>query len=300
MFRMKRSQLPLTALRAFEVAARHRNLRAACEELSLTPGAVSQQVRVLEDRMGVQLFDRSTGRYEPTPAGSRLASRLTQCFNDLEGAVRELVDDAEPHRLRLKLAPTFATRWLAPRLEGFFSHNQGIDLEVTSIASTSEITFEHCDFLVQFGTPPWPDLNEILLFRDELTVVCNPRVAKSLKRPQDLEKQTLLHSSFRADNWRQWLESAGMSTAGASKGPKFPNALLASEAAVGGAGVAVMQRAYVLNDLASGRLVEPLQHRACSANGYYMTSSKRRSRERKIRDFSRWIRGLVESEAHPA
>ncbi|MBG9390593.1 LysR substrate-binding domain-containing protein [Caenimonas aquaedulcis] len=297
---MKRSQLPLTALRAFEVAARHRNLRAACEELSLTPGAVSQQVRVLEERLGVPLFDRTNGRYEPTDVGARLASRLTLSFNDLEGAVREVVDDAEPHRLRLKLAPTFATRWLAPRLESFFSHNRGIDLEIMSIASTSEITFEQCDFLVQFGTPPWPDLDEILLFHDELTVVCSPRVANSLKRPQDLAKQTLLHSSFRPDNWRQWFESAGLALAGANKGPKFPNALLASEAAISGAGVAVMQRAYVLNDLANGRLVEPLQHRARSPNGYYMTSSSRRRRERKIRDFSRWIRSLVEGSVNPA
>jgi LysR family glycine cleavage system transcriptional activator len=241
----------------------------------------------------VQLFDRSSGRYDLTPMGQRLVTKLTPCFDALEAAVSDATQDTEPHRLRLKLAPTFAARWLAPRLEGFFSHNPGIDLEVTTVASTSEILFEDCDFLVQFGVPPWPDFDEILLFGDDLIPVCSPQVARTIRKPGDLLKQTLLHSSFRPSNWSQWLVSAGLDPALALKGPKFPNALLASEAAASGVGIAVMQHVYVRNDIAQGRLVMPLTHHATSSAGYYMTSSKHRRKEQKIRDFSKWVRKLV-------
>jgi DNA-binding transcriptional LysR family regulator len=290
---MKRAQLPLTALRAFEVTARHRSLKLACAEMNLTPGAVSQQVRALEERLGVQLFDRTSGRYELTPIGARLLPRLTHCFDGMENAVQEVIDHTEPNRLRLKLAPTFAARWLAPRLEGFFAHNPGIDLEVATMASTSDLDFEHCDFLVQFGQPPWPDVDHILLFKDALVPVCAPKVAKSLRKLEDLAKQTLLHSAIWPNNWSQWLASAGLDLALASKGPKFPNALFASEAAASGAGVAVMQRVYVEADLAQGRLVTPFKHVSSSENGYYLVSSKYRSGERKIRDFRHWIKKLL-------
>ena len=291
---MKRAQLPLTALRAFEVTARHRSLRLACAELNLTPGAISQQVRALEERLEVQLFDRTSGRYELTPIGATLLPRLTHCFDGMENAIREVTDQTEPNRLRLKLAPTFAARWLAPRLGGFFAHNPGIDLEVAAIASTTDIDFEHCDFLVKFGVPPWPEFDHVLLFQDSLLPVCAPKLAKTLRKPDDLRRQTLLHSSFWPDNWALWLTSAGLDASMANKGPKFPNALLASEAAVSGAGVAILQEAYVEADLAQGRLVAPFKHRAASENGYYLVSSKHRRNERKIQGFRTWIQELVQ------
>lgn len=284
-----RAKLPLTALRAFEVAARLRSIKQACIELSLTPGAISQQVRALEDRVGVQLFDRTSGRYDLTDIGEQLLSRLTHCFDDMEAAMQEVIAHAEPNRLRVKLAPTFAARWFAPRLVSFFSNNRVVDLEVTTIASSAPISFEQCDFLVQFGVAPWPDFDSILLFRDELVPVCSPEVARGLRKPEDLRNQTLLHSSFREHNWAQWLASAGVDTSLAATGPRFENGLLACEAAASGSGVAVMQLAYVEADLAQGRLVAPFDHHAVSENGYYMTSSKHRRAERKIQNFKKWI-----------
>jgi LysR family transcriptional regulator, glycine cleavage system transcriptional activator len=289
----KRAQLPLTALRAFEVTARQRSLKQACVELHLTPGAVSQQVRALEDRMGVQLFDRTSGRYELTPIGHRLMSRLTHCFDDMEVAVNEVFAHAEPKRLRLKLAPTFAMRWLAPRMITFYAHNPGIDLEVTTISTDADITSEECDFVVQFGRPPWSDFDEIFLFQDDLVAVCDPKVARSLKKPHDLQRQTFLHSSLRPDDWAQWLNSMDLDTAMARKGPKFPNSALACEAAISGAGVAVLQKAYVQTDLDQGRLVALFDHHAMSDRGYYMTSSRHRRNEKKIKDFSKWLRKVV-------
>jgi LysR family glycine cleavage system transcriptional activator len=290
---MKRTLLPLTALRAFEVAARQSSLRKACAELGLTAGAVSQQVRALEKHVGVQLFDRTSGRYKLTTTGAQLAAKLTFCFDGLESALQQSMAHTEATRLRIKLAPTFAARWMAPRLESFFSHNPGVDLEVTAIASSDDMEFEQCDFLVRAGSPPWPDMDHILLFREVLVPVCSPSLGRRLSEPKDLIHHTLLHSAIRSDDWSQWLRSAGMDPAVGAKGPRFPNALLASEAAASGAGVAIMQEAYIQSDLAQGRLVAPLAHRATSKNGYYMTSIRQRRSERKIRNFSKWIRLVV-------
>ncbi|UUZ65203.1 LysR substrate-binding domain-containing protein [Polaromonas sp. P1-6] len=178
-------------------------------------------------------------------------------------------------------------------MEGFFAHNPGIDLEVATVASPTDNEYAHCDFVVHFGKPPWPDFDHILLFQDALLPVCAPKLAKSLRKPDDLRKHPLLHSAFWPDNWAMWLRSAGLDPALGSKGPKFPNALLASEAAASGAGVAILQKAYVEADLAQGRLVAPFKHVATSDNGYYLVSSKHRRDERKIRNFQDWIEKLA-------
>ena len=295
---MKKSRhtLPLTALRAFEAAARNRSLKMACDELHLTPGAVSQQVRELEQRLEVQLFDRTGGRYELTQLGQLLVNHLTRCFDDLERAVAELQSHAEPGRLRLKLAPTFAVRWFAPRLVSFFSHSPGIDLEVTTLSAASEVSFDDCDFLVRVGVPPWPEVDTIFLFKDALVPVCSPQLAPQLKGPSDLRAHTLLHSSVREDDWATWLRSAGLDPSWADHGARFPNAALACEAAAGGGGIAVTQRVYVEQDLKTGRLLAPFEHRALTGNGYYMTNSRYRSDEKKIANFRAWLQALVDAD----
>lgn len=290
-----RAQLPLTAMRAFEAAARQGNLRQAAMELHLTPGAVSQQVRALEDRLGVALFERGTGRYVLTPSGQQLLGQLTHCFDAMEFALAEVISLAEPKKLRIKLAPTLAVRWLAPRLVSFFSWNPDIDLEVMTIATSEEVNFDQCDFVVRFGVPPWPDMDSILLFRDELIIVCSPALAASMRGLDDLQHHTLLYSSLRDDGWTTWLQSAGMDPSLSARGVKFNNSAMACEAAISGSGIAVMQWAYVQADLAAGRLVQPFDHHAISDKGYYMTSASHRRGERKIQDFSKWLESIAQS-----
>jgi len=292
----RRDKLPLTALRAFEAAGRNRSLKMACEELHLTPGAVSQQVRELEQRLDVQLFDRTGGRYELTPLGQVLVKHLTQCFDDMEQAVAELQARAEPRRLRLKLAPSFAVRWFAPRLASFFSHCQAVDLEIATLSADTEMSLDDCDFLVRVGVPPWPDVDTIFLFKDDLVPVCSPEVAAQLSAPSDLRAQTLLHSSVREDNWSIWLRSAGLDPVWAEHGARFPNAALACDAAACGGGIAMTQQAYVEQDLKTGRLVVAVEHHALTGNGYYMVNSKYRSDEKKIANFRAWLRGLVDAD----
>jgi len=291
-----RHKLPLTALRAFEAAGRNRGLKMACEELYLTPGAVSQQVRELEQRLEVQLFDRTSGRYELTPLGELLMKHLTRCFDDLEQAVAELQAHAEPRRLRLKLAPTFALRWFAPRIVSFLSQSPGVDLEVVTLSAGTEIGVDDCDLLVRLGAPPWPDQDAILVFRDELVPVCSPQFAAQLQVPSDLREHTLLHSLLREDSWQIWLQSAGFDPSLAQRGARFPNAALACEAAAGGAGIAMTQWAYVEHDLRIGRLVVPFAHHALTGKGYYITNCKFRTSETKIANFRAWLQHLLDAE----
>jgi len=292
----RRHMLPLTALRAFEAAARNGSLKLACEELHLTAGAVSQQVRELEQRLDVQLFDRTSGRYELTPLGDLLVKHLTGCFDGLEQAVAELQARAEPRRLRLKLTPTFAVRWFAPRLVSFLSHSPGVELEVSTLSGDGGVGLDDCDFLVRRGVPPWPDQDATFLFRDELVPVCGPQLTAQLRVPSDLREQTLLHSSLRENSWEIWLHSNDLDPVWARPGPRFPNAALACEAAAGGSGVAMMQRAYVEHDLKIGRLVIPFEHHALTGKGYYIVNCKYRSSETKIADFREWLHGLLSAE----
>ena len=293
----RRHKLPLTALRAFEAAARNRGLKLACEELHLTPGAISQQVRELEQRLEVQLFDRTSGRYELTPLGELLVKHLTRCFDDLEQAVAELQARAEPRRLRLKLAPTFAVRWFAPRLVSFLSHSPGVDVEVATLSADTDVSVDDCDFLVRLGAPPWPDQDAIFVFRDELVPVCSPQLAARLRVPSDLRKQTLLHSLFREDDWAIWLHSAGLDPSWAHHGARFPSAALACEAAAGGGGIAMTQWAYVERDLKIGRLVVPCEHYALTGDGYYIANCKYRNSETKIANFRAWLQDLLDTSA---
>ena len=288
----RRHKLPLTALRAFEGAARNGSLKLACEELHLTAGAVSQQVRELEQRLDVQLFDRTSGRYELTPLGELLVKQLTRCFDDLEQAVAELQARAEPRRLRLKLAPAFAERWFAPRLVSFFSHSLGVELEVAALSADTDVSAHDCDFLLRLGAPPWPDQDAIFLFRDELVPVCSLQLAAQLRVPSDLRKQTLLHSLLREDDWAIWLHSAGLDPSWAERGARFPNSALACEGAAGGGGIAMTQWAYVEHDLKVGRLVVPFEHHAVTGRGYYLANCKYRGCETKIANFRAWLQGL--------
>jgi LysR family transcriptional regulator, glycine cleavage system transcriptional activator len=295
----QRGQLPLTALRAFEVAGRHRSLKQACAELNLTAGAISQQVRALEDRLGVPLFDRARRHYEPTVIGAQLLSRLTHCFDDMENAVREVISQAEPRKLRLRLDPTFAARWLAPRLANFFACNLALDLEVRTVTGSAEISFDQCDFHVRYGKAPWHDVDHILLFLDDRAPVCSPALARTLRCPEDLHKHTLLHSSLRPQYWSEWLTLAGVDASIASHGPVFPDALIACEAAANGSGVAVMQRVYVEPDIARGRLVMPFAQHLATGHGYYMVNQTHRRGERKIREFAEWVGSVVALSGDP-
>lgn len=289
---MSRPRIPLTALRTFEAASRHSSIAQAAEALCVTPGAVSQQVQQLEAWVGVPLFERTGRRLRLTAEGRRLGERLGPAFDQLERAVLEVRSSAAPTHLRLRLAPTFAIRWLVPNLGDFIGRHPDIEVEVNTTAIADEVALDGFDFAVRVRDKPPEDHDWLLVFRDAFTPVCSPETARLLRTPADLEHVPRLHSMIRPESWGVWIEAAGLGIDPLA-GPKFANAALAYQAAADGLGVAIGQTVYVDADLRSGRLVAPFGRVASSSYGYYLVNAKHKSTWPKIRHFREWCEQLV-------
>jgi len=286
---MKRERVALTSVRTFEAVARHLSVRAAAAELFVTPGAVSQQVVQLEKWLGASLFVRSGRRLALTPEGHMLAVKIGVALDQIDDAIREVRQALAPSVLRLRMAPTFAIRWLLPRLADFSASFPEFEVEVSTIAGQgNRPVLEGVDFAIRVTHSVEEDEDALLIFRDEFAPVCSPALAASLRTPQDLEKVPLLHSMMRPESWRLWLESADVKI-DPNTGPRFGNAELAYQSAARGLGVAIGQLEYVRADINEGRLVRPFEHVAKSEFGYYLVSAPHKREQPKVQAFRNWV-----------
>jgi DNA-binding transcriptional LysR family regulator len=285
-----RSQL--NALRVFETVARHASVTRAAAELSVTPGAVSQQVRSLERALQVELFVRQHGKLSLTDGGRLLAERLSSCFEQIERAVVEVAGDPASRRVRLKVTPSFAIRWLVPRLTSFYEQYPDYEIEVGTYPRQEDASLEEVDFVVRHGRGDWPDADSELIFNDALAPVCSPATAKALRSPSDLRAHNLLHSMMRTDAWEQWLGSVGQGELRARRTTKLANAAVTYQAAIDGLGVALGQLAYLREDLASGKLVTPFDHVLHTGSGYYLSCAPRKGNRPKNKLFRQWLRAV--------
>lgn len=296
---MNYGQLPLVALRAFEATGRHLSVKKAAENLCVTPGAVSQQIRALEARLGVELFVRANRRLALTDDGRRLLFALRESFALIDRAMSEMVGRSAT--LKLRLLPTFAIRWFVPRMAGFLARHPELDVEIATSSSTDDLSLDGVDFTLRYGLGGWTDVESDHLFVDELVPVCAPALASSLKRPADILQQTLLysmmHSRMRQQAWSMWLKSVGLEGEEPNKVLRFENAALAYEAAADGMGVALAQRAYIESDVARGRLVVPFSDMVQTSLSFYFVCSRKKSDQPKIKQFRAWLRTLKESAA---
>jgi LysR family glycine cleavage system transcriptional activator len=286
---MRRERVALTSVRTFEAAARHLSVRGAAAELCVTPGAVSQQVIQLEAWLGAPLFVRAGRRLTLTPEGSLLATRLGTALDQVDDAIREVRQALAPSVLRLRMAPTFAIRWLMPRLADFSARFPEFEVEVSTIAGQgNRPVLEGVDFAIRVAHVVDESEDTLLIFRDAFVPVCAPAFAAQLRAPQDLAKVPLLHSMMRAESWRLWIASANVDL-DADVGPRFANAELAYQAAARGVGVAVAQLEYVQADIDEGRLARPFEHVATSQFGYYLVSASHKRDLPKMRAFRGWV-----------
>jgi DNA-binding transcriptional LysR family regulator len=289
-----RSRLPLVALRAFEAVARLGGVRRAADELCVTEGAVSQQLRALETTLGVPLVSRGADRrLALTEEGAALLRSLTAAFDLMELAVRDAQAARSPRRLRVRVLPTLAIRWLIPRLGGFFERHTDINIEVSTAAEREAVLGPDDDFVAWQGHGGWHGVHAELLFRDAFMPVCAAPIAAMLRDPVALRSATLLHSMLRPDAWRIWLDGTGVQGVNATVGQHFANASLAYEAAIDCLGVAVAQRVYVEQDLRSGRLVAPFPGTVGTGEGYYLVCEEERASLPRYRAFLTWIRDCV-------
>lgn len=254
---MKRSLPPLSALRAFEVAARHGSFKQAAQELSLTPTAISHQVRALEAHLGVRLFDRQTRLVKLTEAGQQLGSALQDSFDRMAEALASI----KPRRAAVTLSttPAFAAQWLLPRWDSFAALHGAIDLRLHASNALADLGSGEADLAIRYGRGRYAELESLPLLADRFMPVASPRLA--LRKPADLAKHPLIHFEWhRPDrshpSWPLWLKAAGLRLS-SSGGLRFTEESHAIQAALAGQGVALLSEVLVRNEVKRGLLYSP-------------------------------------------
>lgn len=279
----------LGPLRVLDAVHRSGGVGRAADLLHITPSAVSHQLRRLEAELGVQLVQKDGRDIGFTAAGTELAVQAAQLFDQLESVLSKASEAGANRRIRVKVIPSLAIKWLMPRLGSLYAQHSDIDLEVATVARADDTDLHNADFVVRRGNGDWPGLRADLLFPDELVLACAPSVAKRLHTPEDVLGETLLNSMIAPDFWDRWLLSTELTANSDTRFLPLANAVLCLQAAAEGLGIAVTQRAYVTQDFATGQLVQPLAHSARSGDGYYLVSHPARAATLPFSLFANWM-----------
>jgi LysR family glycine cleavage system transcriptional activator len=263
---------PLSALRAFEAAARHLSMTLAARELHVTPGAISLQVRDLEAALGIRLFERRPRSLALTPEGADYFATLRTAFRLVREATATLTARTRGSILTITCTSGFATQWLVPRLGRFENAHPGIDLRISASHRVMDFQRDGIDLAIRHGLGGYEGLVSERVLDDELVPVCLPDVAASLgpsPSPDRLSGLTLIHDVYRRD-WQLWLEAAGATKVDASVGPVFMDGTGAYHAMKAGLGIALMRRSFVEKELADGTLVAPFPKGLASRLAYHL------------------------------
>ena len=297
---------PLNALKAFEAAARRLNITRAAEELSVTPGAISQQIRILEEHAGAPLFHREGRQIALTELGAELYPLLHDGFDYLKRAGDLLYRPNRRHALAISVPPSFAAKWLAPRIARFSAAHPEVEVWMSADMRLADVGGGRVDVAVRYGRGDYTGVRSERLLSADVTPVCSPALlsgAHPLKRPADLVHHTLIHlrpselEEPRPD-WPAWLTSRKLDQIDASAGPRFDQTALAIEAAAHGQGVALAPYAFVADDLASGRLAAPFADGALSTALAYHVLTRRSGVSEPARAFVRWLKDETRTAEH--
>ncbi|MBI4967077.1 MAG: transcriptional regulator GcvA [Rhodospirillales bacterium] len=291
---------PLSALRAFEAAARHLSFTKAAEELHVTQAAISHQVKALEEHLGRPLFRRLTRALRLTPAGEAYRPVLTEAFEAIERATRRLQAESERQGvLNISLTPAFMSRWLIPRLGYWQEAHPEIELRLTSTPKLADFSRDGIDLAVRHGRGAWPGLIAHRLFQSENVPVCSPALVNGplpLAKPADLAHHTLLHDFVEPELWRIWLAAVGVEGVDPDRGLRLSDSADTIQAAIAGSGVAMTRRALIGLDLAAGRLVIPFDIRLPSEYAFYIVYPEASAERPMIRMFRDWVLEQVAAE----
>ena len=301
---MDRRRLPpLNALRAFEAAARHMNFSRAADELSVTPGAVSQQIQNLEDYIGGPLFKRTPKGLLLTDAAQTALPALREAFDRLAEAASLLTAVEEGRRLTVSVAPSFAAKWLMPRLGRFEAAHPEIEVWVNTGLELVDFASGEIDLAIRYGSGRYPGLEVTHLLSETVSPVASPGLLDEhpLGQLADLAGVTLLHDgSPDADescpDWAMWLAARGVKGVDGARGPRFNQSSLVIEAAVNGRGVALAKQTLAQADLDAGRLVQPFEDATAVDFAYFIVHPKAKARLKQVRAFTAWV--LAEAQAH--
>lgn len=286
------------ALRAFDAAARERSLTRAAEALNVTHGAISHQIKSLEADLGVRLTQRAGRGIRLTDEGERFASRVRAAFGELSAAVHEITSRANPRLLRVSVVPSFAARWLLPRMGSFLAACPDVDLDVRSNMSNVDFDRDDADVAIRYGHGDWPRVAAEHLLDDRFFPVCSPRIlgARKPKAPADLARFTLLRSGD--EPWKPWFDAAGLDWPEPSRGPIFNDSSLMLQAAAEGQGVALARGSLLGHDIRNGVLVRLFDVAAPASRKFWLVYPPRMADSPNLATFRQWLHDEIAAERH--
>jgi DNA-binding transcriptional LysR family regulator len=279
----------LNGLRAFETAARHCSFTAAADELNVTQAAISRMVRLLEERMGIQLFERRPNGLTLTAQGKALQPGLTAALDAIAGVIDEVVAMRTTPVLTLGVGPSFAVRWLIPRLASFYGEHPEIEVRIATGGAINPFQDDWtCG--IRLGDGNWPGYEAEPMFSADLFPVCTAAIAARLAKSEDLSGETLLQVAHAPGDWPLWLSAAGVKVRQKNFGPRFDNYAMVLQAALDGMGVAIGLGPYVADDIAAGRLVAPFPLSVPKGRAWYLVYQSFRQQEPALIAFKAWLR----------
>ncbi|MBT3809109.1 MAG: transcriptional regulator GcvA [Rhodospirillaceae bacterium] len=291
---------PLNGLRAFEAAARHLSFAKAAEELNVTPGAVSHQIRTLEDRLGVKLFRRLNRAIVLTDAGALAFPGVRDGFEVLQRAVGHIGRRARPDRVVVvTVAPSFAAKWLTPRLTNFVERHPEIDLRISANIFTIDLDTDQADVAIRYNIGENEGLVADKLMDEAATPMGHPDLLEGdppLDGPADLTRHTLIHDDSlsrhwpNTPGWSKWLALAGLPDIEVHAGLHFNHADHAMDAAIAGTGIVLGRRAIASRDLELGHLVAPFDIDIPFPTSIYSVTTSRKAENPDVKAFRDWIR----------
>ncbi|UPJ94906.1 LysR substrate-binding domain-containing protein [Bradyrhizobium sp. 172] len=283
--------LPSTALlAAFEAAARTGSVTLAARELNLTQSAVSRQIKLLEEQLGIDLFSRERQTIRLTAAGDAYGREIRQALRQITTASFNLRANPQGGTLSLAILPTFGTRWLAPRLPRFLTLNPGITINLATRLTYFDFRTDVLDAAIHFGPPDWPAVEMALLRSERVVPACSAELKNQFgfRVPGDLKKAPLLSISTRPNAWDQWFSAQNIA-GGSGQTMYFDQFATAAQAAMAGVGVALLPIFLIKDELASGRLVRAFNRPMESSERYYLVWPRERSTHPPLIAFREWL-----------
>lgn len=283
----------LAALRAFEAAARHGNFSRAAEEIHVTHGAISHSVRALEDELGVALFARHGKRIAITPEGERFAVTLRKALTDIANAAAALQAAGKQSKLTVTALPSFAARWLAPRLGIFIEQHPDLEVMLQSSNHLTDFVRESVDVGIRFGHGSYPGLKVEKIMDDYYYPVASPRFngGKLPRTPQQLEGHPLLRCDM--EPWTPWFRAAGLDLPEPTGGLMFQDSSMLVRAAVEGHGIALARHAIAASDIETGALVRLFDVAVKCPESYYLVCPPDALKKPQVHAFRTWLLGEV-------
>ncbi|QSX76960.1 transcriptional regulator GcvA [Agrilutibacter solisilvae] len=293
----RQAPVHLNALRAFEAAARHLSFAAAAEELHVTPSAISQQVRTLEDYLGLKLFARAASGISLTPHALRAYPEVKQGLAHLAAGLGLMQEGWRDDVVTMTLPISFAAKWLMPRIERFGQANPGLELRLDTSNRLSDYVGEGIDIGVRYGLGDYPGLEAQRLMEEDVFPVCSPAwlppgsagLDEARVATLPLIHDTTIDFDPAFPDWRAWLAAHGMGHVDATRGPRFNSTLLALQAAIDGQGVALGRSVAVAGDLAAGRLVRTPAGSLATRCAYYVITPPGALEQPKVRAVHDWL-----------